>query len=137
MEVTVSEKSPIEKLQDVVAEVVRGAAADPVGGAGRAAQQARGILALGFMVVGQVAQTIAERLIQSPTPPPSAPRPPGTAFEGPTPADVARVVELKPAKRAPGKKAPTKKAPAKKAPAKKAPAKKAPAKKAPTAGPED
>src|SRR6478752_10349151 len=138
------EKSPIEKIQDTVADLVRGAVADPEGTARKAADQVRGVLSLGFMVVGQVAQTIAERLMQSPEPPPSAPKPPVVDREQPTPADVARVVEMKPpAKKAPAKKAPAKKAPAKKAPAKKAspsgklPAKKAPAKKPPAAGAED
>jgi hypothetical protein len=112
------EKSPIEKLQDAVAEMVRGAVADPVGTAGKAAEQARGILALGFMVVGQTAQTLADRLLQTPTPPPSAPGPPTVDRAQATPADVAQVVEMK----SPPKKAPAKKAPAKKAPAKKPPA---------------
>src|SRR6188472_3224784 len=114
-----SEKSPLEKFQDAVAEVIRGVAADPVGAAGKAAQQARGILSLGLMVVGQVSQTLADKLQQAPTPPPSAPKPPIVDRDQPTPADVARVVELKTAKKAPAKKAPAKKAPAKKAPAKK------------------
>jgi DNA-binding protein HU-beta len=138
------DKSPIEKIQDAVADAVRGAVADPEGTARKAVDQARGVLSLGFMVVGQVAQTVADRLMQSPTPPPpSAPKPPVVDREQPTPADVARVVELKPAaKKAPAKKAPAKKAPAKKSPSgklpvKKAPAKKAPAKKAPAAGAED
>jgi hypothetical protein len=142
------DKSPIEKIQDAVADVLRGAVADPEGTARKAVDQARGVLSLGFMVVGQVAQTVAERLMQSPapqTPPPSAPKAPSVDLDQPTPADVARVVELKPAaaKKAPAKKAPAKKAPAKKAspggklPAKKAPAKKAPAKKAPAARTED
>ncbi|GAA4745240.1 hypothetical protein GCM10023350_32570 [Nocardioides endophyticus] len=141
------DKSPIEKIQDAVADTVRGAVADPEAAARKAADQVRGVLSLGFMVVGQVAQTIADRLMQSPTPtptPPSAPKPPVVDGEIPTPADVARVVELKPAtaKKAPAKKAPAKKAPAKKSPsgklpAKKAPVKKAPAKKAPAAGAED
>jgi hypothetical protein len=146
------DKSPIEKVQDAVADVVRGTVADPEGTARKAADQVRGVLSLGFMLVGQVAQTLAERLMQSPTPttaPPSAPKPPIVDHEIPTPADVARVVELKPAaaKKAPAKKAPAKKAPAKKSPsgklpvtktpAKKAPAKKAPAKKAPAAGADD
>ena|SRR6478752_9903093 len=141
------EKSPVEKIQDAVADLVRGAVADPEGTARKAVDQARGVLSLGFMVVGQVAQTISERLMHGPsqpTPPPSAPKPPIVDREQPTPADVARVVELKPAaKKAPAKKAPAKKAPAKKAPAKKAspsgklPAKKAPAKKPPAAGAED
>jgi hypothetical protein len=141
------EKSPIEKIQDAVADAVRGAVADPEGTVRKGADQVRGVLSLGFMVVGQVAQTIADRLMQSPshpTPPPSAPKAPIVDREQPSPADVARVVELKPAaKKAPAKKAPAKKAPAKKAspsgklPVKKAPAKKAPAKKAPVAGAED
>jgi len=147
------EKSPIEKVQDAVVEMVREVVADPEGSARKAADQIRGALSLGFMVVGQVAQTVADRLMQSPTPPPSAPKPPIIDRELPTPADVARVVELKPdtakkapakkspsgklpVKKAPVKKAPVKKAPVKKAPAKKAPAKKAPAKKAPAAGTE-
>jgi DNA-binding protein HU-beta len=150
----VPEKSPLEKIQDAVNEAV----ADPEGTARKAAAQVRGALSLGFMVVGQVAQTVADRLMHSPTPtptPPSAPKPPVVDRERPTPADVAKVVELKPAaaKKAPAKKAPAKKsatpsgklpvkkapakaAPAKKAPAKKAPAKKAPAKKSPAAGTE-
>ena len=141
-----ADKSPLEKVQEVVTEVVRGAVADPVGTAGKAAGQVRGVLSLGFMVVGQTAQTVADRLLHTPTPPPpSAPRPPVVDRAQPTPADVARVVEMKPAaaKKAPAKKAPAKKAPAKKnatpsgrLPVKKAPAKKAPAKKAPAAGPE-
>src|SRR6478609_6284137 len=135
------EKSPIEKIQDAVADVVRGVVTDPEGSARKAADQVRGVLSLGFMVVGQVAQTIAERLMQSPEPPPSAPKPPVVDREQPTPADVARVVEMKPpAKKAPAKKAPAKKAgsatPSGKLPAKKAPAKKAPAKKAPGTGTE-
>ncbi len=131
------EKSPIEKIQDAVADALRGAVADPEGTARKAVDQARGVLSLGFMVVGQVAQTISERLMQSPgqpTPPPSAPKPPIVDREQPTPTDVARVVELKPA----AKKAPAKKAsPSGKLPVKKAPAKKAPATEAPTAGAED
>jgi hypothetical protein len=140
------EKSPIEKVQDAVADVVRGVVADPEGSARKAADQVRGVLSLGFMVVGQAAQTIAGRLMQAPETPPSAPKPPIVEREQPTPADVARVVEMKPPpKKAPAKKAPAKKAPAKKAgsatpsgklPAKKPPAKKAPAKKAPDAGTE-
>src|SRR6478752_3720136 len=126
------EKSPVEKIQDAVADLVRGAVADPEGTARKAVDQARGVLSLGFMVVGQVAQTISERLMHGPsqpTPPPSAPKPPIVDREQPTPADVARVVELKPA---------AKKAPAKKAsPSGKLPAKKAPAKKPPAAGAED
>jgi hypothetical protein len=152
-----TDKSPLEKLQDAVTDVVRTAKDDPAAAAGKAAEQVRGVLALGFMVVGQVAQTVADRLLQAPEPrPPSAPKPPIVEREQPTPADVARVVELKPpakqapAKKAPAKKAPVKKAgsatpsgklpvkkaPAKKAPAKKTPAKKAPAKKSPAAGTE-
>ena len=137
------EKSPIEKIQDAVTDVLRGAVADPEGTARKAVDQARGVLSLGFMVVGQVAQTIADRLMQSPSqppPPPAAPKPPVVDREQPTPADVARVVELKPAaaKTAPAKKAPAKKAsPGGKLPVKKAPAKKAPEKKAPAAGAED
>src|SRR6478736_2687314 len=69
MEVPVSEKSPFEQLHDAVSAMVHGAVTDPVGTAGKAAQQARGVLSLGFLVVGQVAQTVAERLMQSPTPP--------------------------------------------------------------------
>lgn len=150
-----ADKSPLEKVQEVVTEAVRGAVADPAGTAGKAAGQVRGVLSLGFMVAGQAAQTVADRLLRTPTPPPSAPKPPVVDRGQPTPADVARVVEMKPAaaKKAPAKKAPAKKAPAKKAgtpsgklpikkaptkkaPAKKAPAKKAPAKKAPAAGTE-
>jgi hypothetical protein len=137
-----AEKSPLEKVQEVVTEAVRGAVADPVGTAGKAVGQVRGVLSLGFMVVGQTAHTVADRLLHTPTPTPSAPKPPVVDRGQPTPADVARVVEMKPAaaKKAPARKAPAKKAPAKKTatpsgrlPAKKAPAKKAPAKKAPTA----
>jgi hypothetical protein len=135
------EKSPIEKIQDAVADVLRGAVADPEGTARKAVDQARGVLSLGFMVVGQVAQTISERLMQSPsqpTPPPSAPKAPIVDRDQPTPADVARVVELKPAaKKAPAKKAPAKKSPSGKLPVKKAPAKKPPTKQAPAAGVED
>ncbi|GAA4716562.1 hypothetical protein [Nocardioides conyzicola] len=144
-----ADKSPIEKVQEAVTDVVRGAVADPVGTAGKAAGQVRGAVSLGFTVFGQVAQTVADRLLRTPTPPPSAPKPPVVDRGQPTPADVARVVEMKPAaaKKAPAKKAPAKKAPAKKttpsgqlpvkkAPAKKAPAKKAPAKKSPAAGTE-
>ncbi|MFC7494117.1 MULTISPECIES: hypothetical protein [unclassified Nocardioides] len=152
------EKSPFEKLQETVAGVVRGVAADPASAAGKAAGQVRGLVSLGLTVVGQVAQTVAERLSHDAAPPPSAPsRPvaPSGRPEAPTPADVAKVVEMKPkppAKKAPPKKAPAKKAtpsaklpakkaaekaaekkapPVKKTAAKKAPAKKAPAKEAP------
>ncbi len=71
--------------------------------------------------------------MQSPTPPPSAPRPPGTSYDEPeraTPADLARVVEMKPVSE---RVAPVKKAPPKKTATAKAPAKKAPPKKTTTA----
>lgn len=142
-----TDKSPIEKIHDAITGKVHGAVADPSGTAAKAAEQARGVLALGFMAVGQVAQTIADRLMRPPPPPaapPSAPRAPVTpAHDQPTPADVARVVEMKPtpkprpkpaAKTAPA--TPSGKLPPRKAPAKKTSAKKAPAKK-PPAGAED
>src|SRR5262249_13675379 len=131
-----------------VVGTVRGVAKDPIG-------TAKGTIALGRAVAGQVAgqvtRTIRDRVGGGSSPATRAPGPvpvPDKSAEV-TPADVARVVEKKPAakqrpagkttpaKKAPPKKAAAKKAPAKKAtpsgklPAKKAPAKKAPAKKAP------
>ena len=100
-------KSPLQKLQNVV-----------VGSAGKAVQTARGGLALGRTVAGQVTRTATARA----TGPAKAPTPtadPAPATERDvvvTPATVARVVE----KKSPAEKAAAKKAAAKKAPAKKA-----------------
>lgn len=137
------EKSPIEKIHHSVTGAVLGAVADPGGTATKVAQQARGVAALGFMAVGQVAQTIADRLMKPPpAPTPSAPRAPVPApRDKPTPADVARVVEMKPPPKPRPKPAPKPAAkaapatPSAKLPPRKAPAKKAPPKKAPTKQP--
>lgn len=138
-------KSPLQKLQDAVAETVQGVVSDPAGATAKAAEQVRGAISIGLTIAGQVATQVAEKLTGgTETEEPSAPARLRVA-EDPdrgvtaTPADVARVAPAKkaPPKKAPAKKAPARKAtpsgklPAKKAPAKKAPAKKAPAKKAP------
>lgn len=52
-------KSPLQKLQDAVVDTVKGAVADPVGTAGKAVQQARGTIALGRSVAGQVSKGAA------------------------------------------------------------------------------
>ena len=110
-------KSPLQKLQNVV-----------VGTAGKAVQTARGGLALGRTVAGQVTRTAIARATgpgKAPTPP-ADPAPATERDVVVTPATVARVVE----KKSPAEKAAAEKAAAKKAAAKKAAAKKAPAKKA-------
>ncbi len=119
----VADKSPLHKLQKSVVGTVKGVVRHPVGSAGWAVQQAKGTVALGRSVAGQVARTATQRAgrrpgtVPSPMPapaPPPAPAPEKTAEKTPeaTPADLARMV----AKKAPAKKAPAKKAPAKKAP---------------------
>lgn len=133
------EKSPFEKIQEVVTETVRGIAADPAGAATKAAEQVRGAVSLGLTMAGQAAQSIAERLNQAaaPPPPPSAPvRPtppppaPKAAPDSETRPDagVEGTAEMRPKPRPPAKKTapPAKKAAAKKTPTKKAakPAKK-------------
>src|SRR3954451_20776986 len=126
-----ADKTPLDKVQDAL----RSAMADPSGAAVKAAEQARGVVALGFLVVGQAAQSVGERLMRPPEPPPSAPGPVITPREQqPTPADVAKVAKKAPAKKAPAKKAPAKKAPAKATPSAKLPAKKASATATPPAG---
>ncbi|GAA4364503.1 hypothetical protein [Nocardioides caricicola] len=138
-----AQKSPLQKIQDTVVGTVKGVIKDPAGAAGKAAEQAKGALAVGKMVAGSVAKTASDKVTgasnRRPVPPVTQAPPPVERTAEVTPIDVARVVAKKaPAKKAPPKKAPAKKAPAKKAttpsaklPAKKAPAKKAPAKKAP------
>ncbi|WP_243057672.1 hypothetical protein [Nocardioides sp. SR21] len=142
-----TEKSPLQKIQDTVIDTVKGVVKDPAGAAGKAAEQAKGALALGKMVAGSVAKTATDRVSGASsrkpapvvTPPREVPAAEPEKTADVTPIDVARVVAKKaPAKKAPAKKAPARKAPAKKAttpsaklPAKKAPAKKAPAKKTP------
>ena len=69
------EKSRIEKIQDAVSEVVREAVADPEGTARKAADQVHGMLSPGFIVVGQVAQTVADRLMHAAAPAPTRRRP--------------------------------------------------------------
>jgi hypothetical protein len=129
-------KSTFEKLQETVVDTVRGAAKDPVG---TVRGTARGTLALGRMaageVVGRVTRIVRDRVGGTPltTPAPDQPREPAPAPEPATeppvtPADVARVVEKKPARKAPAKKAPAKKTPAKSTPSGRLPAKKAAAK---------
>ena len=149
-----AEKSPLQKIQDTVVGTVKGVVKDPVGAAGKAAEQAKGAFALGKVVAGQVTKTAAAKVTGgssrlAPAPPKTpapvekpAPEPtpkPAPKAASVTPIDVARVAAKKaPAKKAPAKKAPAKKAspsgklPPRKAPAKKAPAKKAPAKKTTT-----
>jgi hypothetical protein len=108
----VASKSPLQKLQNVV-----------VGSAGKAVQTARGGLALGRTVAGQVTRTaIARATGPGKAPTPTADPAPATERDVVvTPATVARVVE----KKSPAEKAAAEKAAAKKAAAKKAPAKKA------------
>ncbi len=152
-----AKKSPLQKIQETVVGTVKGVVKDPAGAAGKAAEHAKGALAIGKMVAGQVTKAAAEKVasvsgLRSEPPVPPREVTPEKAAEKPaeksaevTPIDVARVVAKKPASErpAPAKKAPAKKAsspsaklPPKKAPAnataaKKTPAKKAPAKKAP------
>ena len=128
------QKSALGKLQETVVGTVRGVAKDPIG-------TAKGTVALGRAVAGQVAgqvtRTIRNRMGGGPPrPEPVRPVEPEKQAEV-TPADVARVSKQPTATAAPTRKAtPTKKAPAArstpsgKLPAKKAPAKKAPAKEA-------
>ena len=117
-----AEKSPLQKIQDTVVGTVKGVVKDPVGAAGKAAEQAKGAFALGKMVAGQVTKTAAGKVSGTstrPAPPAPASVPAPVAKPAPkpaakpevTPIDVARVA----AKKAPAKKAPAKKAPAKKA----------------------
>jgi hypothetical protein len=132
-------KSALDKLQETVVDTARGVANDPIG-------TAKGAIALGRTVVGQVTgqvtRTLRDRVGGGSPPAPKAPGPvptpePVKSAEV-TPADVARVVEKKPAaKKAPAKKAPPrKKAPAKKAtPSDKLPPKRAPEKKTPEKAP--
>ena len=136
----------MQKIQDSVVDTVKGVVNDPAGAAAKAAGQAKGALALGKMMAGQVTKTAADKIAgvsglrSEPPVPPREEIPERHAAEPVehagevTPNDVARVVAKKapPAKKAPAKKAPPKKTtPSAKLPAKKAPAKKAPAKKAP------
>src|SRR3954469_6781470 len=101
-----AEKSPLQKIQDTVVGTVKGVVKDPVGAAGRAAEQAKGALALGKMVAGQVTKTAAGKVAGGGTRPqpaaPPAPAPvakpaPKPAAKGAgkgaeaTPIDVARV----------------------------------------------
>lgn len=53
----VASKSPLHKLQDTVVGTVKAAIADPVGTAGKAVGQARGTVALGRSVAGQVGKS--------------------------------------------------------------------------------
>lgn len=140
------DKSPLQKIQDTVVDTVKGVVKDPAGAAGKAAEQAKGALALGKMVAGQVTKVAADKIAgasKAPTPRPQFEPVEKTAEV--TPIDVAKVVAKKsppPTKKAPAKKAPpakkatpSAKLPAKKAPAKKAPSKKAPSKKAAVTAP--
>ena len=119
-----TEKSPLQKIQETVVETVRGVVSDPAGAAAKAAEQARGVLALGRMVAEQVTKAATDKVagLAGARPEPPRPRPVETPAAAPeqhaevTPIDVARVV----AKKAP----PPRKAPAKKAPPAKAAAKK-------------
>jgi DNA-binding protein HU-beta len=154
-----ADKSPIQKLQEAVAETVTGVMADPKGSAARAAGQVRGVVSLGLTVAGQVASQVADKLTVGPPAEAKeyAPRPPLRVAEplepdtgpdtgpdaGPsddhaepevaaTPTDVARVVAKKappPKKAAPS--TPSDKLPPRREPADEAPAKKTAAKKAP------
>ena len=141
-------KSPLQKLQDAVLGTVKGAVSDPVGTAGKAVQQAKGTIALGRMVAGQVthkaadlashrggrgaseATATAARVVPTPrtetaqkptAPQPTAPQPSAETPVEVTPSDVARVV----AKKSPAEKAAARGATARKATAAKAPATKA------------
>lgn len=142
-----AQKSPLQKIQDTVVGTVKGVVKDPVGAAGKAAEQAKGAFALGKMVAGQVTKTAAGKVSgtstrPAPPAPASVPAPVAKPAPKPAPKPAAKPAEVTPidvarvaAKKAPAKKAPAKKATAKKAPAKKAspsgklPPRKAPAKK--------
>jgi hypothetical protein len=144
----VASKSPLQKLQDAVLGTVKGAVSDPVGTAGKAVQQAKGTIALGRMVAGQVthkaadlashrggrgaseATATAARVVPTPrtetaqkptVPQPTVPQPSAETPVEVTPSDVARVV----AKKSPAEKAAARGAAARKATAAKAPATKA------------
>lgn len=118
-----AKKSSLQKIQETVVETVKGVVKDPAGAAGKAAEQAKGVLAVGKMVAGQVTKTAAGKVAtvsgrKSAPPGPlweevtdaPADKPVGKSAEV-TPIDVARVVAKKPM---PAKKPPAKKAPAKK-----------------------
>lgn len=104
-------KSPLQKLQHAVVDTVKGAVADPVGTAGKAVQQARGTIALGKSVAGQVSKgaagAVTGRLHGHRVGDPAAPAVEGTAAPEwpapPTPATTAPAAKATPQAAAPRK----------------------------------